>query len=334
MILNSELEHLHAIELPTPFPVGPITVYLADAPGEPLTLIDTGPRTPEARIALEGALASLGYTPADLTHIVITHAHVDHFGLAADLVGDSRASVLSHPWNVPALGDYDADRQRRTSFYARLLRQAAVPREVVEAVGGATRGMDRFARPVAVTACLEEAHILRFAGYDWQVLHTPGHAGGLICLYEPQSRTLLSSDHLLADISSNPVVEPPPPGGTERPKSLALYTESLRRVAALNVDQALPSHGPAIHDVPGLVTKRLAFHQRRKKQVLDTLHDGARTTWTITQALFPNLSPLDTFLAVSEVIGHLDLLEIEERIIGEEVEGIISWRIAAGTFAI
>jgi len=48
MILESSLEHLHAIELPTPFPVGPVTVYLADAPDEPLTLIDTGPRRPKA----------------------------------------------------------------------------------------------------------------------------------------------------------------------------------------------------------------------------------------------------------------------------------------------
>jgi hypothetical protein len=85
--------------------------------------------------------------------------------------------------------------------------------------------------------------------------------------------------------------------------------------------------------VSGLVTKRLAFHQRREQQVLDALHNGARTTWAITQALFPNLSPLDTFLAVSEVIGHLDLLEIEERIVGEQADGVISWRVAASALS-
>ena len=331
--LKTELEHLHAIELPTPFPVGPITVYLADAPGEPLTLIDTGPRTAKARTALEKALALQGYRSADLAQIVITHAHVDHYGLAAELVASSNASILSHAWNVPALGDFHADRQRRTGFYAHLLQQAAVPREVVEVVRGATRDMGRFAQPVTVTECLEEAHILRLAGHDWQILHTPGHAAGLICLYEPHSRTLLSSDHLLADISSNPVVEPPRPGQTERPKSLVLYVASLQRVAALEVNLAMPSHGPAIQDVSGLVTKRLAFHQRRKQQVLVALRNGALTTWAITQALFPNLSPLDTFLAVSEAIGHLDLLEMEERIVGEQADGVISWRVAASTLS-
>jgi len=325
--LDTSLEHLQAIELPTPFPVGPITAYLADAPGELLTLVDTGPRTPETRAALDAGLARLGYVVADLARIVVTHAHVDHFGLAADLVAASNAQVWSHPWNVPALGDCDADRERRVAFYTDLFRQAGVPAEIMQAVAWVTRGMERFARPVAVDTTLEEGDTLRLAGRDWQVLHTPGHAAGLICLYEPPSRTLLSSDHLLADISSNPVVEPPPPGRTERLRSLALYIASLQRVAEMDVEQALPSHGPIIHDVAGLVSRRLAFHQRRLARVVGALRYGANTTWDVTQALFPDRPPLDTFLAVSEVVGHLDLLEIEGKIAGEKANGVIRWRL-------
>ena len=328
MSLETSLEHLHAIELPTPFPVGPVTVYVANAPGEPLTLVDTGPHTPEARAALAAGLAGLGCSLADLEHIVISHAHADHFGLAADLVAESNAQVWTHAWNVSALGDYAADRQWRVAFYADLLRQAAVPAETMIAVGQATRGVNRFAQPVAVDATLGEGDTLRLAGRDWQVLHTPGHAAGLICLYEPESRTLLSSDHLLADISSNPVVEPPPPGHSERPRSLALYKASLQRMAQMDIAQALPGHGPMIHDVAGLVQRRLAFHEQRGARVLDALRNGARTTWDLTQALFPDTSPLDTFLAVSEVIGHLDLLEMEGQIVGETSGEVQRWQLA------
>ncbi len=335
MSLDTSLQHLHAIELPTPFPVGPVTVYVATAPaaapadesGEGLTLIDTGPQTEEARTALELALDHLGYSLSDLERIVITHAHVDHFGLAADLVTASGARVLTHPWNISALGEYHADRDRRIAFYAGMLRQAAVPEEIMQVVGRATRSLDRYAHSVAVDQALDEGDTLRLAGRDWQVLHTPGHSAGLICLYEPTSQTLLSSDHLLADISSNPLVEPPPPGHTERLRSLALYTKSLQRVAAMEIDRALPSHGPVIHDVAGLVRQRLAFHQRRVARVLEALRGGAHTTWDVTHALFPNLSPLDIFLAVSETIGHLDLLEMEGTIAGEEVNGAIHWRL-------
>jgi len=330
MTLKTTLPHLHAIELPTPFPVGPVTVYAADAPGEPLTLIDTGPSFPPARAALEAGLAALGYTVGDLARIVVTHAHADHFGLAAELVAESSAEVLTHPWNVPALSAYITDRERRVAFYADLLRRAAVPLEIMVAVGQATQGVNRFARPVAVDTAVNEGDNLRLAGRDWQVLHTPGHAAGLICLYEAESRTLLSSDHLLADISSNPVVELPPPGQTERPRSLVLYQASLQRVAAMPIERALPSHGPVIHDVAGLVGQRLVFHRRRVARVLDALWNGARTTWDVTHALFPDRSPLDIFLAVSEVIGHLDLLEIEGRVVGDLVGGVILWRVDQG----
>ena len=59
-------------------------------------------------------------------------------------------------------------------------------------------------------------------------------------------------------------------------------------------------------------------------RILETLDDGA-TTWDLVQALFPSRSSLDTFLAVSEVIGHLDLLELEGRIIAQERGGILHW---------
>lgn len=333
MNLDTGLDHLHAIELPTPFPVGPITVYLAepppDAPSEPLTLIDTGPLTTEALDTLADGLAHLGYTPAGLDRIVVTHAHADHFGLAADLAAASQAQVLTHTWNASTLGDYDTDREQRTAFYAGLLRQAAVPAEIMVAIGGATRGVRRFARPVTVDLTLDEGDKLRLAGRDWQILHMPGHAAGLICLYEPESKILLSSDHLLADISSNPLVEPPPPGQSERPRSLALYKASLERVAAMQIVQALPSHGPVIHDAAGLAQERLVFHRRRMARVLNALRDGARTTWDVTYALFPDRSPLDTFLAVSEAIGHLDLLVMEGKIQGEEKDGVILWELSS-----
>ncbi|NIV28136.1 MAG: MBL fold metallo-hydrolase, partial [Anaerolineae bacterium] len=306
---------------------GPVTVYLATAPGEPLTLIDTGPRTVETRAALDEGLAVMGYDVSDLERIIISHAHADHFGLAAELVAESQATVLTHAWNSASLGDYDSDRARRIAFYAGLLEQAAVPVKIMTAVGKATGNINRYAQPVAVDTELHEGDTLRMASRDWRVLHTPGHSAGLICLYDQASGTLLSSDHLLADISSNPVVEPPPPGDSERPRSLVLYQQSLLRVAILRIERALPSHGPTIHDVPGLVRQRIEFHQRRMARVLEALEQGARTTWDVTQALFPDLSPLDTFLAISEAIGHLDMLELEGKIARTDSGGIAIWKL-------
>jgi glyoxylase-like metal-dependent hydrolase (beta-lactamase superfamily II) len=187
--------------------------------------------------------------------------------------------------------------------------------------------MHHFAEPVPIDAALEDEQTLILAGREWRVLHTPGHSAGLICLYEPTSRVLLSSDHLLADISSNPVVEPPPPGHDRRLRSLVLYKESLQRLAAMQIAVALPSHGPPIYDVKDLVARRLSFHQARARKVLAAVRAGASTTWDITVALFPNRSSLDTFLAVSEIIGHLDMLELEGLVQAEEENEVTRWAL-------
>jgi hypothetical protein len=76
------------------------------------------------------------------------------------------------------------------------------------------------------------------------------------------------------------------------------------------------------------VRLRLSVHERRFGRVLGALREGARTTWDVTNALFPGRLPLDTFLAVSEVIGHLDVLEMEGEIVGEPADGVTRWHLA------
>ncbi len=319
--------YLRVLSIPTPFPVGPVNVYLAE--GDGLTLIDVGPRFEPAREALQKALAEHGYTLRDVRRLIITHAHSDHCGLAGEVAEVSGAEVLTHPANFPLLADYADERERRLAFYADLMRESGMPPEEILLVDRLRRGMGRFAAPVEPAGALEEGDTIRLGDEDWRVLHTPGHAGGLICLYQPQRRLLLSSDHLLRDISSNPIVEPAERKGEERPRRLAQYLAQLQRVAEMPVDLALPGHGPFITDVPGLVAQRMEFHEARSCQVREALQNGPCTAYSISLSLFPSLDPVNRFLAVSEVIGHLDLLELRGEAVSEVKEGVRLWRGSA-----
>ncbi|HEY76508.1 MAG TPA: MBL fold metallo-hydrolase [Thermoflexia bacterium] len=305
--------YLHRLSVPTPFPVGPVNVYLVED-GDGLTLIDVGPRFTPARKALHEGLATFGHRLRDVRRIILTHTHSDHAGMAAEVVEASGAQVLTHPWNFPELADYSAERERRLAFYAALMQEAGMNPEVMAQIAAARRGFSRFAQAVQPDLPLEEGTVLYLGGEPWQVLHTPGHTGGLICLYQPERRLLLSSDHLLRDVSSNPIVEPPRREGEPRPKRLLDYLAQLKRVAQMGVDLALPSHGPPITDVKGLIERRLAFHRERAQQVLDVLSGGERSAYEISLALFPDLDPINRFLAVSEVIGHLDWLEEQGKV--------------------
>lgn len=317
--------YLHLFSVPTPFPVGPVNLYLAE--GEPLTLVDAGPRYDPAREALTRALAGYGYRVADLQRIVLTHAHPDHCGIAAELVRASGAEVLAHAAAANRLsGDAEA---QRTAFYAQVMHWAGVPADVLEALAGARRNTSRYSEPVTLDRTLADGDVLQLGGEDWRVLHTPGHTGGLICLYQSQRRVLISSDHLLRDISSNPVIEQAAPGQPGLARRLVDYMAQLRRVAELDVVLTLPGHGQPITDHRALIRERLAFHAERANRMLEVMDSAALTGQEIVARIFPRLDPINHFLAVSEVIGHLQWLEAQGRVTCSEQDGVAIWRRAA-----
>ncbi len=319
--------NLHCIAIPTPFPVGPVNVYLLDSP-EP-TLVDVGPNTEEAMAALRAGLDAYGHALADIRHLVITHAHPDHYGLAARVVAESGAQVYSHQYNSARLANSQAEAERQRAYYARVLQQANVPLSILAGLEGELSSATRYAQPVTVDVALNDGDVLTLAGSPWEIIHTPGHARGHICLYHRASGDLLSGDHLLRDISSNPILEPPLPGETKRPHSLAQYLHSLRRVAALDVSVAWPGHGAPITDHRQLIAQRMRFHRQRAEEIAAILSEGPRTAFEIATILFSELQGMQVFLAVSEVIGHLDILEEEGRVISKQEEGRLCYALSA-----
>ena len=337
-------DSIHQITLPTPFPVGPVHVYLLE--GRPLTLLDTGPRTPEALQALEAGLAERGYRVNDLERIIISHAHADHSGLAATLAERSGAEVLAHPRCAarlsPALSEFRASAESddqsggvgnnwRQRWYAYLLTSAGVPPEAQARVAGGFRHVQRHSDTVRVDRLLGEGDTLRLGEVIWEVLHTPGHSADLICLYQPQARLLLGSDHLIKHISSNAVIEPPEREGAERRRPLVKYWANLRRVEEMDISLVLPGHGKPIEDHRSLIERRFVFYRRRLDDIRQVLDSGPQTIWDIVQRLFPRLGAIDIFLAVSEVLGHLDVMEAAGEVKVSTVDGVWFYELTASS---
>ncbi len=99
---------------------------------------------------------------------------------------------------------------------------------------------------------------------------------------------------------------------SSRRKPLIDYWAALCRVYEMDIALVLPGHGSAISDPRGLITSRFGFYERRLGRLRAELQLGPRTVWQMVSALFRKLDLADTFLAVSEVIGHLDVLEQRE----------------------
>lgn len=317
------LTGLYQIVIPTPFKVGPVNCYVTTTP--PITLIDTGPKWDESRQAVQAELAALNLKIEEVQRIVITHAHADHYGLAAEIAQVSGAEVWTQRHNRTMLEAYETIRAQRDEFYTRLMTEVGVPPEQRQRVVNGRRSGNRYAEAVQVDRELQEGDEIALADRAWKVYHTPGHAGGLICLFDSQSRVLLSNDHLLRDISSNPIVEPDPDGGP-RPHRLVQYIHHMQRMADLEPSAAWTGHGREIHDVCKTVRQRLHFHERRAQRMTDLIGAEERSAYQIAEPLFGRLDGMDSFLALSETIGHLDWLEEQGRIEAVRRGGVIYWR--------
>jgi glyoxylase-like metal-dependent hydrolase (beta-lactamase superfamily II) len=323
--IQTVVPDLYVLPLPTPFPIGRINAYLTTS--SPVTLIDTGVNSDRSYDALVAGLAALDLTTADLERIIITHHHADHIGQVDRLAAESGAEVWCHELCVPYVETPRAAREHLDKWSMIAWQEADVPQEIL---GLTEQLLVWFASlsngPTAVNCVLSDGDSIALAGHEWQVLHTPGHAGDLICLFQPDTKVLLSSDHLLRDVSSNALAEPPQ-NGHKRPRRLLEYMAQMERVAALDPSIAYGGHGKPATDIPALVAERLSFHRERADRILALMGDESHTLYAITEQMFAHVADAEKFLALSEVLGHLDLLEREHRIVRTAETPVVRWQV-------
>lgn len=289
------------IVLPTPYPIGPVTVYLLV--GEPLTLVDTGPATGEAWRALKRALAERSLKPGDVRRVLLTHAHHDHFGLARRFVRLG-ATIAAHP--------HERKNLRLGRSYGLLWRQlglAGLPVARRMALVASLRMLDRTARSVRVFEPVEDGQVIPHEAGPIRVHHMPGHTPGHIGFELGSEDTIITGDTVLDGVVPNAVIDADP----ERPdrlfQSLAAYAATLRRLETMRPRMLLPAHGPCIADVAGQAAALRERQARRSADVRAALEGGPASVAEVIARIFPRVTLLRVFLAFSEVFGHL--LELE-----------------------
>src|SRR5918995_3085515 len=296
------------IAIPLPLAhVGSVNAWLL--PGDPVTLIDTGPREERAEAALEAGLRREGLDVEDIELLLATHHHLDHIGLAATIQRRSGARVAVLDRVADYAGRYSAEVEEDRRFARALMLHHGVPGQVVDDTEDFWNYIRATTEDVSADLRLADGDRVRGGGRSLRVVARPGHSTTDTLFVDERDAVAFAGDHLLAAVSSNTEIRAPDRAQDGRARSRLRYLENLEHTQAMPLARLLTGHGAPVTDHARLVAARLRDHRRRGARILAVLGDGPRTAFEIAGGLWPERTVLEQpLLVVWEVIGNLELL--------------------------
>jgi glyoxylase-like metal-dependent hydrolase (beta-lactamase superfamily II) len=309
---RARAEGIHQLRIPTPFAVGRVNCYLIE--DEPLTLVDTGPNSGKALDELEHQLADHGHAIDDLELVILTHQHIDHLGLIEVIQSRSGAEVAAIDVAVDHMAGYQESADADDEFAGSLMLRYGIPQDMIFALRSVSRSFRGWGAHATVSRPLADGETLRLRDRALEVQHRPGHSPSDTLFWDSDRQILIAADHLIAHISSNPLLSRPLDGSDERPQALVRYLESLRRTREVPAEIVLAGHGEPVTDHVALIDERLAMHARRAEKLYGLIAERPRTAFELAQALWGNVAVTQAFLTLSEVVGHVDLLVNDGRV--------------------
>ncbi len=282
-------------------------LVLVDQPGlTPLrVLIDSGSGLDSSNERLEVGLQAvssatgLSVSLSDLTHILITHGHIDHFGGLSYIRPRTQAKIGVHELDWRILANYE----ERIVVAARRLEvfliEAGVPSERREAM------LQLYQITKAVYRSVPADFTFEACGMKvgpFKLLHVPGHCAGQVVIRLDD--VLFSGDHILAEISPH-----------QSPERITLSTgleHYFKSLAALRewgtgIELVLGGHKEPVTDLQQRIAEIESIHHQRLEQVAEMLRQPG-TIKDVSQGLFGNVNGYNILLAVEEAGAHVEYL--------------------------
>jgi glyoxylase-like metal-dependent hydrolase (beta-lactamase superfamily II) len=260
-------DDLQLVLAPNPSPMTYLGTNTYILGRQTLAIIDPGPDDPAQLAALEAAIAG-----RPVSHILLTHSHLDHSPLAA---------TLREKLGVPtyAFGD------------SRAGRSAVMQQLAAEGLAGGGEGIDHAFSP---DRTLKDGEVLSGAWGDITALHTPGHIGNHLCFV--WNDAIFTGDHVMGWASS---LVSPPDG------DLSDFMASCAKLQSHDARVYYPGHGAPVTQPAARLAWLIAHRKMREAQILATLVNTPATPAMITSSIYENLTAGLAPAAERNVFAHL-----------------------------
>ncbi|MCC6028191.1 MAG: MBL fold metallo-hydrolase [Archaeoglobus sp.] len=307
------MEGLYRIEVPLPNnPLKSLNSYVIT--GKRPLIIDTGFNMEQCYAAMLGGLRKLGIEPKKVD-VLATHLHADHLGLAGKIAKNLLISRIDAEVAVKGIlnPDYWKD---LTDFYAR----NGFPEDETKKVVKIHPGVKYISELTCEITFLEDGEKIEYGDFLLEVVSTPGHTPGHVCLYDKEKKVLFSGDHILFDITPNITF------WEFMEDSLGSYLKSLEKVYRLDVDLTLPGHRNFRGSHRKRIEEIIFHHKKRLEEAFNAVQKGSSLAWEIAQKItwdlvyekWEELPTMQKWFAVGETIAHLEHLTLQGKIRKEE----------------
>jgi glyoxylase-like metal-dependent hydrolase (beta-lactamase superfamily II) len=297
-------EGVWSVALPFPNPLVHTFTHLTRVNGAVIA-VDIGWESDECWEALELGMAAAGLTMGDLTGVLVTHVHPDHYGLVERVRANTSAWIAMHPLERAQLGQEAPDRQRHLEKMAHWLRVCGAPESEFEALRADAD--DLVKRMSLVQPDLDLADGQAVPGTDGSMLavHTPGHTPGHLCFFDRERNVLYTGDHILPRVTPNVSKRP-----TSDPDPLADFVASIDKIRPYGDALVLPGHEWAFDGLDSRLDFLVTHHDDRLTEIEVAVNSGAGTVWEVARSVrwrrpFESLQSRARRSALGESYSHL-----------------------------
>jgi glyoxylase-like metal-dependent hydrolase (beta-lactamase superfamily II) len=303
---------IYEIFLPLPMRPTIVNVWLIDCHGA-WALVDTGMNTEDSYATLEDAFHQVGTRLEDLSLLIGTHHHVDHFGTSGRIKKVSNATVVLHPSEVErvnrmlTLGPISLQPEAQQFFNRHGFPIEKYP---IEGMRPAWMGSDMYNPLPHPDKFLADGDVIPLGDREIEIIWTPGHAPGHCVVYLRKEKVLIVGDHMLPKITPHVGIYPSGPGNP-----LGDFINSQLKVQNFDVELVLPAHGGTYNDHRYRANQLIEHHRYREAEMLDLIKRKPLCAFDIAAQIFGDEDrPIFHVMAATfETLAHLELATIEGR---------------------